>query len=141
MKQIPVHKWNSCRLLNLGLVIVMLGVVAAHSSADEIVYSNVQTQTNHAVISSNTIWDDLQIVGGGTLTELDMIVLNSDSSGPRGFTGMIEFRLFDNPNGGPVGTLLGRLPVGPIRRGNPTRRAYNGESEWLGRARHLSAGR
>ena len=111
MKQLPVHKWYSSRRLNLGLVIALLAVAATHLSADEIVYSNVQTQTNHAVISTNMIWDDLQIVGGGTLTELDVIVINFDTSGPRGFTGMIEFRLFDNPNGGPVGTLLGSLLV------------------------------
>ncbi len=111
MKQLLIYRRSSCRYFNLSLVIFIAGAMTIHLSADEIVYSNVQTQTNHAVLSTNMVWDDLQIVGGGILTDLDVIVLNFDTSGPRGFTGTIEFRLFDNPNGGPVGTLLGSLQV------------------------------
>ena len=77
-----------------------------------VLYSNLGTPTRlFRNASSEFVWDDLQLAGGGLVTGLTVAANNSRPTPQPGSLGVIEFRRFDNPNGGPVGTLLGSVTI------------------------------
>lgn len=88
-----------------------LAAVPAASSADQLVYSNLATPTGGVHTASGTrLWDDLNLVGGGTLSEISWYAYNSASGAARSFTGSIELRAFPNLSAPPSsGALLGTI--------------------------------
>jgi len=92
---------------------VTFGFASAALAQDvAVLYSNVTTSTHlFRNASDEFVWDDLQLEGGGLLTGLTLVANNSRPTPQPGSMAAIEFRRFDNPNGGPVGTLLGSLTI------------------------------
>jgi len=94
--------------LRTTLLSSMLAMLFQTCTPAEVIYSNLETPGNTltAILDVHTLWDDINPTQGGRLSELRFIVRNRP--GQR-FSGNIEFRRLDNPDGGPLGTLLGEV--------------------------------
>lgn len=80
--------------------------------AEEIVYSNITYGYGwSAFLPVHTVWDDITPLKAGRLSSLGFIARIGTSSQPVDqIEGLIEFRRFDNPDGGPLGSLIGSVP-------------------------------
>jgi hypothetical protein len=101
------------KLIALLFAIVTFGTASAALAQDvTVLYSNAATSTHlFRNASDEFVWDDLQLAGGGLLTGLTVVANNSRPTPQPGSIAVLEFRRFDNPNGGPIGTLLGTLTI------------------------------
>jgi hypothetical protein len=93
-----------------------IGAIEAQSEeiTQHIAFSNITTSTSYSYFYNATyafVWDDLQLSGGGLLKRLSVVVANSRPNPQPGSNIAVEFRRFDNPDGGPLGTLIGRLEI------------------------------
>ncbi len=95
------------KLIALLFAIVTFGTASAALAQDvTVLYSNAATSTHlFRNASDEFVWDDLQLAGGGLLTGLTVVANNSRPTPQPGSIAVLEFRRFDNPNGGPIGTL------------------------------------
>jgi hypothetical protein len=92
---------------SLGLLSALVGPAIAQT----VVYSN-QTVLGGSSISAfaaNTEWDDLQLVGGGLLSEFSLITRRS-GGGPQFASGFFDLRLFNETGNFPQGESLGVIP-------------------------------
>lgn len=106
--------------------ILILTCMISHASAvqpAEPVYANFNAP--RLVVSfpnvDQIMWDDITPTHGGQLSEVKLEVQNSALPTPSTrFQGTIELRLFDSPGGGPLGTLIGTVPVDlPVTYSSP----------------------
>jgi hypothetical protein len=94
--------------------LIGLFCVVSLCRGEKIIYSNIATTTSYGFFRNASdifVWDDLHLNGGGLLEALTLVAGNSRPSRPPGSLIEVEFRRFDNPNGGPVGTLLGAVTI------------------------------
>jgi hypothetical protein len=113
------------RITPLAAVLILTSMIS-HASAvqpAEVVYSNLDAPRLGVSFPNvdQIMWDDINPVHGGRLSEIKLDVQNSTLPTPSTrFQGTIELRLFDNPGGGPLGTLIGMVPVDvPVSYGSP----------------------
>jgi T5SS/PEP-CTERM-associated repeat protein len=102
-------------MLRLGRVtafaLLLFGTLLKYTSGQTVVYSNQANIENVAIGFSPlpVIWDDLQLTGSGTLSEISLVTLHSDPN-VRTASGFIDLRIFDEANNRPQGTPIGMIP-------------------------------
>src|SRR5262249_28874431 len=102
-----LHPQRIAQLASILIVSSMISRAIAVQPAD-VIYSNL-SGSRLGVSFPNVdqiMWDDINPIHGGRLSEIKLDVQNQATTPSTRFRGMIELRLFDNPVGGPLGTLL-----------------------------------
>jgi len=66
-----------------------------------------------------TVWDDLQLSGGGTLDEISIVLWHGATSGHT-VSGFIDLRLFDESNNVPQGDSLGIITINDTFEAHPS---------------------
>ncbi len=90
---------------------LLVTLMALATRAQTVVYSNQSNVQNFSSGFSPTpvIWDDLQLTGGGRLSEIS-ILAQASSGGSQNVSGYIDLRLFDETFNQPQGEPLGLIP-------------------------------
>lgn len=90
-------------------------LLSATANAQTRVYDN-QANYSGTFLSSfvgSPEWDDLQIVGGGTLSEISFATRHSSGGSPS-VSGLFDLRIFDEGLGAPQGQSLGVFPFSGV---------------------------
>ncbi len=90
---------------------VFASTLACPAIAQTIVYSNQASigSTSYSAYTLSTEWDDLQLVGGGLLSELSLVTRHS-GGGPQFASGYFDLRVFNEAFNYPQGDPLGVIP-------------------------------
>lgn len=116
------HPFGWFRLRQIPLLLAFIAAVVARPACGQTaIYSN---QGDMGFFSAGfeplpTVWDDLQLAGGGTLDEISIVLWHGNTNG-RTVSGFIDLRLFDEVNNIPQGPSLGIITINDTFEAHPS---------------------